>query len=210
MEHYVYLYSDPSRNNEPIYVGLGKGERVNFHLRRKDKHPLTHRLNKMKSLGIAPTISFIAKNLDRELAGLVEIEAINKFGRKDLNKGPLLNLTDGDDGVSGRVVSDEERAKQKIVQSSPKVNAQRMQARADNGLWSPPPSWKALGRQNPFAGKTHTQEAKDKARATRKANNVKGHWLGKTLAKFECVHCHKMMARHLLNRWHNDNCQEKT
>lgn len=96
-EHYVYLYSDPVRN-EPIYVGMGKGGRYMRHLLRSDRHPMTHRIQAMKRIGIQPTIEFICQHVDAELAGLVEQEMIAKIGRKDLGRGPLLNLTDGGDG----------------------------------------------------------------------------------------------------------------
>lgn len=105
MEQYVYIYRDPSRGNEPIYVGKGKGNRAQFHLSRTDKHPMTHRVQKMLRENVSPVVAFIASGIDDELACLVEQEAISKFGRKDLGKGPLLNLTDGGEGTSGRVAS---------------------------------------------------------------------------------------------------------
>lgn len=98
MEHYVYVYFDPSRA-EPIYVGMGTGARERHHLKRKDMHPFVQRLQLMKREGIGPVISKIVEGLDHELACLVEQEAISKFGRKDLGKGSLLNMTNGGDGL---------------------------------------------------------------------------------------------------------------
>lgn len=95
--HYTYLYTCPVRN-EPIYVGVGKDGRCRHHLVRKDMHPLTQRIQWLRKQGKEPVISFICENVDRELALLVEMEAISKWGRKDLGKGPLLNLTDGGEG----------------------------------------------------------------------------------------------------------------
>lgn len=112
-EYYVYLYRDPSRGMEPIYVGKGKGLRYKDHLSRKDHHPLTYRLRKMRREGTTPDIIFVCKDVDEELAHLVEMEAISKYGRRDLGKGPLLNLTDGGEGTSGYspVFTDEHRRK---------------------------------------------------------------------------------------------------
>jgi len=95
---YVYLYSDPSRD-EPIYVGMDSGKRAWHHLKRKDMHPFVQRLQKMLRESVEPKISILFDGLDTELASLMEQELIAKYGRKDLGRGPLLNLTDGGEGL---------------------------------------------------------------------------------------------------------------
>ena len=112
IDYYVYCYYDPSRNNEPIYVGYGHGKRWANHLTRKDTHPLTQRLQKMKREGINPTVNFIAEHISYEEAVKIEIQQIEKLGRKDLMRGTLLNLTNGGEGVQGLKHSAE--AKQKM------------------------------------------------------------------------------------------------
>lgn len=107
--YYTYLYRDPTRNNEPIYIGKGKGKRCYDHLKSKKNAPLPNRIRKIKEWGVEPIIEFICKDVDEELALLVEEEAISLYGRKDLGTGPLLNLTDGGDGVSN--VSEKTRKK---------------------------------------------------------------------------------------------------
>lgn len=97
---YTYLYRDPSRGNEMIYVGKGQKRRAWKHLSRTDRHPFTQRLQKMKRNGVTPLIEFLCKDVDEELALLCEVEAIDLYGRKDLGKGPLLNLTDGGDSIT--------------------------------------------------------------------------------------------------------------
>lgn len=96
---YTYIYYNPSRNNEPIYIGKGKKTRAWAHLKSKNKHPFIQRLQFMKNNNINPIIGIYA-DLEEELAHLLEEELIAKFGRKDLGKGPLLNLTDGGEGTS--------------------------------------------------------------------------------------------------------------
>ena len=91
--HYAYLYIDPIRD-EPIYAGKGKNLRCLHHLSRKDKHPLPHRIGWIRAQGQEPVIHLFPCE-SSELAYLVEAELVNKYGRKDLGKGPLLNLTDG-------------------------------------------------------------------------------------------------------------------
>lgn len=100
MKHYVYIYTDPSRNNEPFYVGMGKDGRWRRHFTRVDRHPMTHRMNVLKELGITPIVNFLCKAVDQEFAAFVEQETIAKIGRKDLSRGTLLNLTDGGDGCN--------------------------------------------------------------------------------------------------------------
>lgn len=111
-EFYTYIYYDPSRNNEPIYVGKGKENRAWDHLtsKTKKKHPFIHRIRYMSRNNIIPIIGIYA-HLDEEFAHLLEMELIQKFGRKDLGKGSLLNLTDGGQGMSGNIRSAETRAK---------------------------------------------------------------------------------------------------
>lgn len=119
-EFCTYLYLDPSRQSalhsqgEPIYVGKGlfHKNRHLHHLTRTDRHPLTSRIKKLRKAGVEPIIALLANDIDEELAHLVEVEAIAKFGRKDLKKGPLLNLTDGGEGASNRVVLQSTRSKQ--------------------------------------------------------------------------------------------------
>lgn len=94
---YTYIYYDPSRNNEPIYVGKGQNKRAWIHLKSNKKSPFISRLKHMKKENITPVIG-IYSGIDEELALLLEAELIQKLGRKDLGKGTLLNLTDGGEG----------------------------------------------------------------------------------------------------------------
>ncbi len=94
-QYYTYVYYDPSREMEPIYVGKGKGRRAAKHLKRNDIHPFTQRLQKMEKLGIKPVIEFILRDVSEQTAFDKEIELIALYGRKDLGKGTLLNLNDG-------------------------------------------------------------------------------------------------------------------
>ena len=150
---YTYLYFDPSRN-EPIYVGKGKDKRFNIHLSRKDMHPLTHRLQMMKRNGVQPIITFLCRNIDEELALLIEQEAISKYGRKDLGKGPLLNLTDGGEGSTGWKMPD--KTKEKIA----------LKAKA-----RPPQSEETRQKKRVASAKRvgwhHTEESKAKSSASK-------------------------------------------
>ena len=97
MHYYTYAYLREDRT--PYYIGKGKGNRI-YSTYRRIKPP------KDKS-----RIIFLKKNLTEEEAFRHEIYMIDVFGRKDLGTGILQNLTDGGEGSSGAVRSDEYRRK---------------------------------------------------------------------------------------------------
>lgn len=123
MTHYCYILSDPSRANEPIYVGKGKGDRAWSHFNRKDKHPLTNRLKSMSSLGVKANIS-IYSGVDEEFAFFLEEELIAKFGRRDLGTGSLLNMTKGGEGKVKSITSQETKEKLRIAGKNRKQTAE--------------------------------------------------------------------------------------
>ena len=96
---YTYAYLREDRT--PYYIGKGKGRR----LYSKDKKEV--RLPKDKS-----RIIFLKQNLTEEDAFGHEIYMISIFGRVDLGTGILRNKTDGGEGLSGRIVSEETKRKQ--------------------------------------------------------------------------------------------------
>jgi hypothetical protein len=93
---------------EPFYVGKGKGNRVNYHKRRSDVSPMTHRLALMKREKIEPDIKVI-QAIDEDHAFFLESCLIEIVGRRDMKSGTLLNMTDGGDGASN--LSPESRGK---------------------------------------------------------------------------------------------------
>jgi len=93
---YAYLREDKT----PYYIGKGTGRRIYSTNRKGLKPP------KDKS-----RIIFLKQNLTEEEAFKHEVYMIAVFGRKDLGTGILRNLTDGGDGVSGLIVTEEHRKK---------------------------------------------------------------------------------------------------
>jgi hypothetical protein len=102
MIYYTYAYLREDRT--PYYIGKGKGNRAYDRNKNCIKPP------KDKS-----RIIFLKKNLTEEEAFRHEIYMIAVFGRKDLGTGILHNRTDGGDGASGVVRSDEWKRKQSEV-----------------------------------------------------------------------------------------------
>ena len=213
---YTYIYYDPSRNNEPIYVGKGHNNRAWKHLNRRDMHPFIQRLQKMKRNNIKPVIGLYA-GFDEEFALFLEEELISKFGRKDLGIGFLLNLTDGGEGVSGYVPTPLARATMSNRRKGvPKTEEHRHAI-----------SVASVGKAPTTKGMKHTAAAKKKISKSNSGSNnpmfgVVPHNKGKTTPKPEklpverkkrkivkCDVCQKTGDVSNMRRWHFDNCRNK-
>lgn len=145
--YYVYVYLDPRKPGnfrygdiefdfEPFYVGKGIGSRYLSHIYvAKKTEESTHKLNKIRKIikeeNELPIIEFPFFGLDESTAFEKEIELITDIGRIDLSTGPLVNLTNGGDGLRdpskeirekirqahlGKILSEEH--KEKIRQSN--------------------------------------------------------------------------------------------
>ena len=91
--YYVYQYL--REDGTPYYIGKGKGNRAYINNRTTPKPADNNRIHLIK------------ENLSEEDAFRLEIELIACHGRKDLGTGILRNLTDGGEGVSGRIATTE-------------------------------------------------------------------------------------------------------
>ena len=98
MEYYTYAYLREDKT--PYYIGKGKGRRVYL------KHQKGISVPKDKT-----RIIFLKQNLTEKEAFKHEIYMIAVFGRKDLGTGILRNRSDGGEGVSGLIHSEETKIK---------------------------------------------------------------------------------------------------
>jgi hypothetical protein len=129
-KYYVYIYEVAGL---PIYVGKGFGYRDTRHI--KDHCALNkldwfhNKLRKMLRLGQEFKIFRLFENLLESEAFAWEIGLIAYFGRRNNKTGILLNLTNGGEGTSGRIVSEQERIKcsQRIsaLNSDPEFTARK-------------------------------------------------------------------------------------
>lgn len=103
---YNYLYIDP-KYDIPVYVGKGKGARSTAHFykgcgNKKLHNTIQERIS--EGYDMFPVLTYCESE---EHSHELEIFWIDFFGREDLGKGTLFNLTDGggggDEVVSRRV-----------------------------------------------------------------------------------------------------------
>jgi len=142
---YAYLREDKT----PYYVGKGQDNRA------YKKHQKGISVPKDKS-----RIILLKQNLTEEEAFRHEIYMIAVFGRKDLRTGILHNKTDGGDGASGYVFSEETRKKMRERTPSEETRKKMSEARK--------------GEKNHNYGKIHSEETRRKISESQ---------IGKTLSK---------------------------
>lgn len=105
-------------NNEPFYIGISSDYNYNraYSLAGRNKY-WNNIVNKTDY-----RVDIVMDNLTWDEACEKEIELISLYGRKDFNIGPLVNKTNGGDGLCGVLVSSETRLKMSKSQSKRKFN----------------------------------------------------------------------------------------
>jgi group I intron endonuclease len=161
--YYTYAYLREDRT--PYYIGKGKGDRI-YSTSRRNNPP------KDKS-----RIIYLKQNLTEEEAFRHEIYMIAVFGRKDLGTGILYNMTDGGEGSSGMVHSEE--AKRKFRNPSEQTRRKISEAQK---------------------GKTVSEKTRKKISEAQKGNT---NMLGKTFSEETK---RKMSEAQKGRKWWNDGC----
>lgn len=144
---YVYVYLDPRKcgdykyrnyefNFEPFYVGKGHHYRKFEHIYDSNNYrfnnPKLNKIRKLKRLGLSPYIIEISSLNTEKEANKIECDLISLIGRKDLMKGPLLNLTDGGEGTCGIVRSIEYRKKFSKIHKNKKLSEETKRKISDS------------------------------------------------------------------------------
>jgi hypothetical protein len=99
VKYYIYGHYIPG-DREPFYIGKGHSKRAwnignrNFWWN-----------NIVKKYGLE--VKILYENLTENEAFNIEKQLITEYGRRDKNSGCLVNLTDGGEGVSGLIYTEE-------------------------------------------------------------------------------------------------------
>lgn len=83
--------------NEVFYIGIGNSERRAYD--RKDRN--NHWLNVVSKYGFE--VDILVSGINKDVASEIEIGMIGAYGRSDLGNGPLVNMTDGGEGMKNVV-----------------------------------------------------------------------------------------------------------
>ena len=151
-----YTYAYLREDGTPYYIGKGKYNRAFV----KNKGEVYPPKDKSK-------IIFLKQNLTEEKAFKHEEYMIVIFGRKDLGTGLLRNKTNGGEGSSGVVISEETRRKLSEVHKGRKVSEKTKRKMSEA----------RKGKNNHNYGKLISEEIKRKIRE--KVSGKNNHAYGK-------------------------------
>lgn len=216
---YEHLRSD---TGAVFYVGKGTGNRCSV----RSHHHRNEFWQRVEKKAGGFCVRMVAKDVDEELAFLVEQERISQLRESGIC---LCNMTDGGDGTSGWVKTQEWRqkvgAKHKGKIISDDVRAKISASVKASGYCHSPETRKKIsdankGRQNTLGFK-HSEETKQKMSVAHKGSKSRlgqtrsqeekakqsAAMKGKAQAMLTCPHCQKT-GGNAMKRWHFDNCQE--
>ena len=155
-----YKYGDLKFEYEPFYIGKGVSDRI-ITSKCDKKTFKSQKIKSIKNKGGDIISKKLFENLSFDESNSIEKDLIKKIGRRNLNLGPLTNLTDGGEGRLNGKNSPEsiEKGRQKRIETNKKLRELGfdfthseqtiMKLREIN-----------KGENNPMWGKKHTDKVK--------------------------------------------------
>ena len=114
---YVYVYKDPrpTKNQQPVYVGKGTGARDLSHWSKGSHNkPFQDFLSHIRTRNLEPICVRVLETENEQEAFDKEIQLIELYGRRDTKTGTLFNRTDGGEGASGAIRTEEEKQANRV------------------------------------------------------------------------------------------------
>lgn len=179
-KYYVYQYVDP-RTNKPFYIGKGEGKRYLRHLTETKDNTENYKkwayIQGLRNKGLEPIVEKIQENMTQDAAYNLETILIKKYGRKGIDEDGILTnilLDARPPCAKGRTISEEHKTRISVANSG-KNNAMSglKWFRSEDGKKSF--SEKMSGENNPFYGKTHSKEQKEKWKNMERGMSGKKH-----------------------------------
>lgn len=197
--YYTYIYLDPRKPGkyqyddicflyEPFYVGKGKGDRYNYHIKssRVDNQIFKNKINKIIKSNLDPYIERFKYTESEELAYYNETDTILQIGSfliDGIKDGPLLNicLINQPPKLKGRSYKDIYGDRWEIEIEKRRVSIKenhRLHKRKHTEETKKKISISTSGSNNPRWGVVLSKEVKDKIskRAKERLKNVNPSW----------------------------------
>lgn len=176
----AYIYKHIRKDNDNVfYIGIGNDKEYK---RATDKKSRNRHWNFIvKKVGFE--FEIIEDNLSWEEACEKEKYWIKKYGRKDLNEGELVNMTDGGEGLNNPSTEIKEKykklySKKTFIERFGSEKAKEIGnkiSKSNTGQKRPKQSeimkGRYVGELNPMFGKKHTEQFKEERRKYLIENN---------------------------------------
>lgn len=122
LENHYYVYKHINKiTNEIFYIGVGSNFKNKNYKRAYFKY---NRNNYWKNIvnKYDYYVEIIYDNLSKEQSFLIEKQLIKYYGRSDLKKGTLCNMTDGGEGQLKRIWTDKDKLQLSLKKKGVKVS----------------------------------------------------------------------------------------
>jgi hypothetical protein len=132
--------------NVPFYIGISNGNK---------RRPFAKKRNPIWTYITSKTnyrVEIILDDLTWEEALEKEKEFIALYGRRDLGKGTLANMTDGGDGAIGIIQTEESKEKRRLKSIGRKQTEETIQLMREINTGERNPMWGRRGTNNPLFG----------------------------------------------------------